>query len=468
MHIIAIGFNYRIAPVELRERFAINEEQLPEVLEQISKLGGVQECVVLATCNRTEIYAVVEQINLFVSEIEGFLAQQFAVATDAFAPFLTLYKEEEAVSHLFHVASGLDSMIIGETQILGQVKDAFLLAQQREKTSSIFNKMFKQAITFAKRAQTETKINDHPVSVSYAAVELAKASVGDISGRNVVLIGAGKMSALAAKHLHASGSRHIRIVNRTIEKGVRLAEQIGGSAYAMEHLADCIEWSDLIISSTGSSDYIVTETMLTRAMGLRKSRPLLLFDLAVPRDIDPAGNAVTGVRLYNVDDLSLLVDKNLDARKEEAARIERMIVAEVHQMTAWLRSRQIHPLLAALQQKAGSVQEAALETMLRKLPELEPHEVSVIQKLTGSIVSQLLREPIAMLKEMAGEGQAEQAIALFSRMYGIEHEADSQHSMEASVVPLAQGSSEQQATAAKRSHLKLVPPQSGSRSERTG
>jgi glutamyl-tRNA reductase len=420
MHIITLGLNYKTAPVEIRERFAVTENALPEALARLKQTRSILECVIVATCNRTEIYAVVDRLHVCGHDLRTFMESWFGVPLKEFAEHLYQYEDGKAVEHLFRVACGLDSMVIGETQILGQVRDAFLTAQRNRCTGTIFNQLFKQAVTMAKRAHAETGIGEHAVSVSYAAVELGKRIFGSFRDKHVLLVGAGKMSELTAKHLHANGAGRITVVNRTLERARELADQFRGEARPWEKLHDCLRDADILISSTGAAGYVLTRAEIEPIMQMRRRRPLFMIDIAVPRDLDPAMNEVSSVFLYDIDDLEGIVESNLELRRKVSLIIEEMIEAEKQAYDQWYKTLRVVPVIRALQEKSAAVHEEVLGNLWKKLPNLDEHERKVIRKLTKSIVNQLMHDPIMSIKEMAAERRGDEAVEWFARIFALD------------------------------------------------
>ncbi len=368
VHILTAGINYKTAPVEVREMLAFREEQLVEAMTELKGRKSILENVIISTCNRTEIYAVVDQLHTGRHFIKQFLADWFDLDKESFTPHLVFYENEAAVEHLFRLSCGLESMIMGETQILGQVKQMFLKAQEVEMTGTILNEVFKQAITIGKRSQRETNINDNAVSVSYAAVELAKKIFSDLTDKRVVIIGAGKMGELAAKNIYGSGVKQVTVVNRTIEKATQLAEQFDGVAKPTSQLNDILLDADIVISSTGSNDFIISKEAYQQIEKRRKGRPLFLVDIAVPRDLDPDLAQLDNVFLYDIDDLQNVVDANLEARKEAAEEIEIWIEEEIIAFRTWLQTLGVVPIITALREQALTIQKDTMQSIERKMP----------------------------------------------------------------------------------------------------
>ena len=420
MHILKVGFNYKTAPVEIREKLTFSEATLHEAMTALKERKSILENVIVSTCNRTEIYAVVDQIHTGRYYIKQFLAEWFEIDKEEFSSYLRITEDDGALEHLFRVTAGLDSMVLGETQILGQVKDAFFKSQKTNTTGTIFNELFKQAITFGKRAQHETAIGEQAVSVSYAAVELAKKIFGDLQNKHIVILGAGKMGELAAKNLQASGTTEITVINRTFENAVVLAEKFQAKPEHMVNLTNVLEDADILISSTASDNMVLTKEALAPIQKKRKGKALFLVDIAVPRDLDPKIGELDNVFLYDIDDLQHIVDENLQARKVAATEIELMLEGEIVTFKEWIKMLGVVPVIAALRQKALSIQAETMESIERKIPDLTTREKKVINKHTKSIINQLLKEPVTQAKELAAGDKAEESLGLFMEIFGIE------------------------------------------------
>ncbi|UJL44983.1 glutamyl-tRNA reductase [Virgibacillus sp. NKC19-16] len=422
MHILKVGFNYKTAPVEIRERLTFSEQSLHEAMKMLKDKKSILENVIVSTCNRTEIYAVVDQVHTGRYYIKKFLADWFQIDKEDFSTYLRITEDDGAFEHLFRVSTGLDSMILGETQILGQVKKSFLTSQKMETTGTIFNELFKQAITFGKRVRKDTAIGAHAVSVSFAAVELAKKIFGDLKSKHVVILGAGKMGELAAKNLQGSGATDITVVNRSFEKAEELAARFDAKPEHTDNLVDVMVNADILISSTGSETALLTKEMVESIQKQRKERPLFLVDIAVPRDLDPAISELENVFLHDIDDLQHIVDENLESRKEAAEEVEIMLEAEIVAFKEWLKTLGVVPIISALRQKALSIQGETMESIERKIPDLTEREKKVLNKHTKSIINQLLKEPVTQAKELAATDRADEALDLFVDIFGIEEE----------------------------------------------
>ncbi|MET3850679.1 glutamyl-tRNA reductase [Paenibacillus sp. OAE614] len=422
MHIVVVGLNYRTAPVEVRERFTFDQSELPKALSQLMLTKSVMEGVIVATCNRTEIYVVVDRLHMCGYFIRSFVEQWFDIPREEFTKHLYIYEDEQAISHLFRVTCGLDSMVIGETQILGQVRSAFLQSQEEKATGTWFNMLFKQAVTLGKRAHSETSIGESAVSVSYAAVELGKRIFGMFNDKKVLILGAGKMSELTVKHLYANGAEEVIVANRTLARAEELASKFRGTPCTMEQAIARLHEVDILISSTGAKDYVLTPAQVSESMKKRQSRPLFMIDIAVPRDIDPAIAEISNVFLYDIDDLEGIVESNLEMRRAEAAKIEVMIEEEKTAFYQWLKTLGIRPAIRALQEKSTAIHEETLESLFNKLPELNDHQRKVIRRLTKSIVNQMMHDPINRLKEMAGGKEGNEALEFFTHIFALEED----------------------------------------------
>jgi glutamyl-tRNA reductase len=420
MYMLVAGINYRTAPIEIRERLTFKEEELGLAMQALSNQKSMLENVIVSTCNRTEIYAVVDQMHTGRYYIKKFLSEWFGIEKEEIASYLTFHEDERAVEHLYRVASGLDSMVVGETQILGQLKRAFQKAQELHTSGTIYNELFKQAVTVAKRAHTETGIGENAVSVSYAAVELSKKIFGDIASKRVVILGAGKMGELAAKNLHGSGVKDVTVVNRTKEKAEQLAALFNGKAAGWDELESALQHADIVISSTGAPGYVLDKQILQPILKARKGQPLFLVDIAVPRDINPDVDELESTFLYDIDDLQDVVDANLAARQEAVENIEIMIEGGIVDFKVWLQTLGVVPVITELRRKAASIQTETMKSLERKLPNLSEREIRVLNKHTKSIVNQMLKQPITQAKELAGRENSEELIQQFAEIFGIE------------------------------------------------
>ena len=422
MHTIVVGLNYKTAPVEIREQLSFIESELPQAMEALQKQKSILENVIISTCNRTEIYAVVDQLHTGRHFVKQFLADWFNLPVGAFSSHLFIREEDEALEHLFKVTAGIDSMVLGETQILGQVKKSFLNGQEIGTTGTVYNQLFKQAVTFAKRAHNETAIGENAVSVSYAAVELAKKIFGSLGRKHVAILGAGKMGELAIENLYGSGVGKVTVINRTFEKAESLAAKFHGEAKSMKELQCSLLEADILITSTGATDYVIDYELMEFVDRLRKGKPLFMVDIAVPRDIDPRVGDLPNVFLYDIDDLQGVVEANRVERLKEAEKIQFMIEEEIVLFKTWLSTLGVVPLISALRDKALAIQSETMESLERKIPNLSDRERKVISKHTKSIINQLLKDPILVAKEIAAEEGASEKLALFAKIFDLETE----------------------------------------------
>jgi len=407
MELLAISFDVKNVPLEIREQLAFaGDEELARAMQRLKEAPAVLENVILSTCNRTEIYTVVDSLHRGRDYVLRFLSSWFHLPTSEFSPYLQIYSGASAVAeHLFRVTCGLESLIMGEEQILSQVKASLSLAQENRASSTIFNDLFKQAITLSKRAHTETALSQNSVSVGTAAVQLAKQVFGgDLSDKQVLVIGAGQMGALLMKYLSVQKLAGLSLINRTYSKALALTK----ASVPFESLEEVLATVDIVFTATAAKDFILTESLV-------KKKSLLIFDLAVPRDVDPALSNLSNIKLYDIGGIRARVEDSLQARSQAAQEVEQMIVAEVAAFEVWLSEQEIVPLISALQAKASLIQQKAMATIDHKLPDLTEHDRKVINKLTKSIANQLLRDPILSAKSLSTE-----QLQLFKEIFGLE------------------------------------------------
>ena len=420
MHTLVVGLNYKTAPVEIREKLSFAECDLPDAMQGLQKEKSILENVIVSTCNRTEIYAVVDQLHTGRYYIKQFLSNWFHIPLEKFEDHLFIYEDDASLNHLFRVTAGIDSMVLGETQILGQVKKSFLQGQEIGTTGTVYNQLFKQAVTFAKRAHSETAIGENAVSVSYAAVELAKKIFGSLQRKHVAILGAGKMGELAIQNLYGNGVGKVTVINRTFEKAQDLATKFEGSAKPMDELQCTLLEADILISSTGATDYVIDYELMKFVSRMRKGEPLFMVDIAVPRDLDPKIGELPNVFLYDIDDLQGIVNANLAEREKAAMQITDMIGMEVVQFKEWFATLGVVPVLTALREKANRIQQETMASIENKMPNLTDRERKILNKHTKSIINQLLKEPILQAKELANSPKANEELQLFQQIFGIE------------------------------------------------
>jgi len=404
MFIVVVGVNHKTAPVEIREKFAFSNRELAEAFRWLRAKPAVEGCAILSTCNRSEVYIATTDVEKGAHSIYEFLSEYAGSEAGEIKDYLYQYRLYDAVRHLFRVAAGLDSMILGETQILGQVREAYERACELGATNNILNTLFQQAISVGKKVRTETKIDQNAVSISYAAVELARSFCGELRGRSVLVMGAGKMSQLAVSYLVANGVDTVFVTNRSYERAVALAEKLGGKAVKLEAMHSYLETADILISCTAAPGYVFYKEDLEEALA-KRNKPLLFIDIAVPRDIHPDVGTLPNAKLYDIDDLRHVIDQNLEERKKAAAQAEVLIEKEIDAFFKWLGTLFVVPTIVALREKANAIKERELERAFRRLPKLSDRERKVICSLANSIVNQLIHYPIVNLKEYANTRQ---------------------------------------------------------------
>jgi len=399
MDIILVGLSHNTAPVEIRERLSFSGEQLTAGISRLRAHEEILECVILSTCNRVEVYTTVEKPELGVARVKDFLhAYQPDISLERITQHLYTHKNEGVVRHLFRVASSLDSMVIGETQILGQVKDAFDCALLNKTTGVVLNKLFKKSIFTAKRVRTETRIGESAVSISFAAVELAKKIFSNLRSKTGMLIGAGEMGELAAQNLVNSGIKEIVVSNRNYDRALDLARSYNGRVARFEDFLQEMVNVDVVICSTGAPNYVIRFEDVQDIIHRRKNRPLFFIDISVPRNIDPEINKIGNVFLYDIDDLQAVVETNLKARKEEAEKGEKIVAEEVGKFTQWFKSLEVVPTIIALKDKVEEIRRKELERTMGRLRSLSPEEVQIIDGLTNTIINKILHNPLVALK----------------------------------------------------------------------
>jgi len=403
MQLVVLGLNHRTAPVEVRECFSFSEEQIKAAYKRIYEYDDIRECVILSTCNRTEMYAVVEDADDALTVMQDFLDYMAPnVLAETNYDYLFYFQQEECIRHLFRVSASLDSLVLGEGQILSQVKSAYAIARIAGTTKTVLNTLFNRAIAVGKRVRTTTRIAYNAVSVSYAAVELAKKVLGDLSASNVLVLGAGEMSELTARHLVANGVKTVFVSNRNFSRAEALADKFRGVAVPFEDFLKCAVDADIVITSTGAPHYIIQTWDVAHLMPKRQGRPIFFIDIAVPRDIEPEVGAIAGVTLYNIDDLEAVVESNMREREQEAAEAEKLIDEEMAEIIDRFRYLSYQPMLAQLTDKAERIRQREIKRALTKLPEVTPEERRIFENMSKMIVRKLLRDPIVRLNEVAG------------------------------------------------------------------
>lgn len=429
MHLVVIGLNHKTAPVELREKLSIDKAQLHGDLSALKAIDTVRECLILSTCNRTEVYAYTSS-RADDAAVVRCIGEFCGVGPDAFASHLYSHAGHKAAEHLFYVAAGIDSMVVGEAQILGQVKDAYAAAKRMGFTGPVLNALFQQAIAVGKKARTETDIGRGAFSVGSAAVQLARSVFDELRGCTILIVGAGKMAELAITHLASCGASTVLVANRTYEKAVNLALQFGGQPIRFEDLAPALEAADIVITSTGANRPILTREMVSAAMHERRGRPMFLIDVAVPRDIDPRVQEIENVFVYNIDDLQAAVEADAVGRRAEAANVRAIVAQEVEEFMRWFGTLDAVPVIAALRKKFEDIRSAELDKLKRKLPDLAPEDLEAINAATRSIVNRICHQPMIRIKEYATDGDASARLETACDIFGIDAAGDGEHSPE--------------------------------------
>ncbi len=419
MQLTLVGLSHKTAPVEIREKLTFPAHRQEEALSLLTSGDGVNEAVIVSTCNRTEIYAVTAADVDGPGAVMDFMADYHDLDRHELVRYLYVSEGDAVVKHLFRVVASLDSMVLGEAQILGQVKEAYEHAFSNQATGRIFNKLFRQSFEVGKRVRTETGIGENAVSISYAAVELAKRVFDSLDGRSVLILGAGKMSELTAKNLVSNGVARTLVANRTYERAVELAERFEGEAIPYEDLFERMREADIVISSTAATDFVITKDKLSPVMKHRRD-PLFLIDIALPRDIDPACSEVSDVFLYNIDDLNGVVSSNLEERMREAERAEVIIDEEIGEFEKWIESLEVVPTVAAMRAKAEQVRTEELEKALKRLGGLSEKELKTVEMLTQSIVNKMMHGPTERLKKVSGDKYGVAYVEAARYLYGLD------------------------------------------------
>ena len=415
-----IGMNHRSAPLDLRERACIPEDDVPEALKRILGSTTASEALILATCNRVEILARANDGGRLAQELRGFLARERGLDEPTIDRHVYVHEGLHAVRHVFSVASGLDSMVLGEPQILGQLKRAYAIAREARSTGPVLDRLLQHALSAAKRVRTTTGISRHAVSVAYAAANLARTIFDDLEGRSVLLLGAGKMTELAARHLASQGVTDLTVTNRTYARACTLAESLSGSAVPWDEFARELTRVDIVLTGTAAAVPVLTKDQVRQALRGRRGRPLFIVDIAVPRDVEPSVHDLEGVYLYDVDDLQGLVDAGLEERRHAAEEARRMIDVEVAGFDRWRQSVDLGPTIAALSEHLHHVGHDELERYGRRLSGLTVEQRAAVVELTRSLVQKILHTPIVSLKSAAERGEAESRAALYREIFGLE------------------------------------------------
>ncbi|UCE51680.1 MAG: glutamyl-tRNA reductase [Desulfobacterales bacterium] len=396
--IVLLGINHKTAPVEIRECIAFSQDESALALQTLHRMPFIDEVILFSTCNRVEVLFVTQNTSAAIAETKKFIADFNKIPVEKFENALYVHVDDEAVRHVFRVASSLDSMLVGEPQILGQIKDAYRTATSLKTSGVILNRLLHRTFFVAKRIRSETGIGDRAVSISYAAVELGKKIFGTLNKKKVLLIGAGEMAELAVEHLIRNKVGDILVANRTFETGVKLAKEFNGKAIRFEEIRDCLKFVDIIISSTGAADFIITRDHVKGVIRTRRNRPIFFIDIAVPRDIDPAVNWLTNSYVYDIDDLKGVIDENIEDRQREAVKGERIVDEAVIRFREWYDGLDVVPTITALRKKLESIAETEFKKTLQS-NKISGQGAEAIRKMTSSIINKILHDPTVFLKK---------------------------------------------------------------------
>ena len=415
-----VGMNHRSAPLSLREQACFPEEGVPAALTRLRAESGAAEALIIATCNRVEVLTRSLDARGAAEAVRAFLAKERGIAPATIEQHVYVHEGLHAARHVFAVACGLDSMVLGEPQILGQVKRAYAVAREAQTVGPVLDRLMQHVFAAAKRVRTATGISRHAVSVAYAASTLAKTIFGDLGGRSVLLLGAGKMSDLAARHLASQGVRDLTVTNRTYARAVDLAESLGGRALPWDGLHPELARVDIVVTGTAAAQPVLLRSHVKDAMRSRRGRPLFIVDIAVPRDVEPSAGDLDGVYLYDVDDLQDVVDAGLDERRRAAEEARRMLEAEVVAFDRWRQAVDLTPTIAALRQQLHRIGHEEIARFGRRLGSLSPEQHAVVEELARSLIQKVLHTPIVALKSAAERGEAAKRAALYREIFGLD------------------------------------------------
>jgi glutamyl-tRNA reductase len=417
MKFVITGLNHKTAPLEVRERLAFTEAALGSAIDQLRGRPGLIEGMILSTCNRVEIAVTAEEDADAEVCVEDFLASAQHVSRDWIAPYLYHHSGPDAIRHLFRVASSLDSMVVGEPQILGQLKAAYSTAKEKGAVTGFLDLVVSRAFNVAKRVRSETEIGQSAVSVSYAAVEMAREIFGTLADKKVLLVGAGKMSELSARHLHRSGVAQVSVTNRTHERAVKMAAVFGGRIIPYDNFIASLPEMDILIASSAAPHHILRKEQMRKVIEARRNRPIFLIDIAVPRNIEPAVNELDNVFLYDIDDLQQVVERNVQSRAKIAEQAEEIIAEEVERMMERLKAREIAPTIVSLQEQLDQVRIAEIQRVRGKLGNLTPQQEEAIESLTRGIVNKIAHGPISELRKQAVHPDGHHFVSVIRKVF---------------------------------------------------
>ena len=422
LRVAVLGISHKTAPVEIRELFSFSKESLEVALQKLSEKPHIEECVIISTCNRIEIYAASDNIEACLETIKQFLSEFHDVPIETFSPHIYYSIGHMAVRHLFQVASSIDSMVVGEPQVLGQVKDSYKVAAAQGATGVILNRLFHTSFFVAKRIRTETGIGSHAVSISYIAVELAKRIFDDLSRRSVMLIGTGEMAEIAAQHLIRAGISDLFIASRNFENAVDLSQQLNGKSIKFDEVFYHLKDVDIVITATGSQDFIVKPRHVKEALKLRNNDPMFLIDIAVPRDIDPRIEDMSDIYLYDIDDLKNVSEENIKTRKESLEKAEEIVLEVEKSFQSWLGGLKAVPAIIDLKNRFDVIKDAELTRALEKLESLSEDDKYVVELMASRIIGKILHHPLTNLKKESSSSMGALYVDSIKKLFELEKE----------------------------------------------
>ena len=421
---VVLGISHKTAPIEIRELFSFSKENIENAISELNNRPHVEECVIISTCNRIEIYAVSENIEACLASITDFLSEFHDVPKETFSPHIYYSIGHMAVRHLFYVASSIDSMVVGEPQVLGQVKESYKVAAAQGTTGVILNRLFHTAFFVAKRIRTETGIGSHAVSISYVAVELAKRIFDDLSRRSVMLIGTGEMAEIAAQHLIRAGISDLLIASRKYENAVELSEKLNGRSITFDEVFYHLKDVDIVITATGSQDFIIKPNHVKEALKLRNNEPMFLIDIAVPRDIDPRIEDMSDIYLYDIDDLKNVSDENIKTRKQSLKKAEEIVIEVEKSFGLWLGGLKAVPAIIDLKNRFEIIKDSELRRALEKLESISEDDKYVVELMASRIIGKILHHPLTNLKKESSSSMGALYVDSIKRLFELEKELE--------------------------------------------
>ncbi|NWF37667.1 glutamyl-tRNA reductase [Mariprofundus sp. NF] len=420
MRICHIGLNHKTAPVALRERLAVSEADIAEILKQRIAHPAIREAALLSTCNRVEMTVVTHDPDAAIAAVHEWFAEKAKMSLEQVCEHLYSYTTDEAIRHLFCVASGLDSLVLGEPQILGQVKTSYEHALTSNSAGHVLHRLYQSTFAAAKRARSETEIGKQAVNISSCAVELARHIFGDLAGKTVLLMGAGEMAELAARHLRGNGCSDILVANRTLERAQNLAMEFEGHALTLDQIPDYLDAADIVLSSTGASTFVLLPETVQKAMKKRKGRPMFLVDIAVPRDIDPRIGDIDGAYLYDIDDLQQVVQGNVEHRQHEAEQAREIIEEEALSFLSWLKSLESVPLIRSIQQQMELRRREEMEKALRYMKDLDASQIEAVERFSKALMKRYMHPTLQTLKVLPDDIEGDLLMGAAKRLFDLE------------------------------------------------